>query len=335
MRAPGRLLAAALAAAAASAASAAADTPTVLANVQSMTCAGATCSLVAATSGGGTAPLRLAFYAPAIVRWWLAVDGNFSDTGTMGDVIVLNASTSITVALADRGDHYEVTSPASAVVARVQKAPALLTLLVGGAVVAQEAAPLAWNSTSSWQTLARDVAARPAGEHGAPPGLSSEYFFGGGMQNGRWSHRGESITIGADYNWEDNGHPNSAPWYVSTAGVGVLRNTWAPGVYAFDAPVVTAHNESTRLDAFFLLATGGGGAPASPLKELLGLYTQLTGPPMLPPLYGLFLGDSDCYHNDRHGNSTRVAISVAQAYVDNDMPRGCVGAPPHGWVRTP
>jgi alpha-glucosidase len=59
-----------------------------------------------------------------------------------------------------------------------------------------------------------------------------------------------------------------------------------------------------------------------PLKALLGIYTRLTGPPFLPPLYGLFLGDSDCYHNDRHGNSTRVALAVAAQYRDYDMPRG-------------
>lgn len=310
MRPTARSLAAALTAAALAAA-APAETPAVLGTVQSVTCAGATCSVVASASTGGTVPLRLAFFAPAVVRWWLAVDGNFSDTGAADDVIVLNASAALTAAVADAGAYYQVTAPGSAVVARLTKAPALLSLLVGGVVVVQEAAPLAWNSTSSWQTLARDAPTTSP--------LSLEYFFGGGMQNGRWAHRGEALTIGVDYNWDDGGHPNSAPWYASTAGYGVLRNTWAPGVYSFAAPVVTAHNESTRLDAFFLLATAAGG---DVLKQLLGLYTLLTGPPMLPPLWGLFLGDSDCFHNDRHGNSTRVALAVAQAYHDNDMPRG-------------
>jgi hypothetical protein len=64
--------------------------------------------------------------------------------------------------------------------------------------------------------------------------------------------------------------------------------------------VTAAHNESTRFDAFFVL-TGPG--PAS-VKALLGLYTALTGPPFLPPIYGLYLGDSDCYHNDRRKLAT-------------------------------
>ena len=52
-----------------------------LSSIESVSCAGSTCSVLAAVDGGaGRVPLRLSFYAPSIVRWWLAVDGNFSDT---------------------------------------------------------------------------------------------------------------------------------------------------------------------------------------------------------------------------------------------------------------
>ena len=115
----------------------------------------------------------------------------------------------------------------------------------------------------------------------------------------------------------DGGHPNPAPWYISSAGYGCLRNTWAPGEYSFRNPLVTAHNESHRFDALFLLAGRGRS-----IKTLLGLFTELTGPPFLPPMYGLFLGDSDCYHNDRHGNSTQVAVEIARLYRKFDMPAG-------------
>ena len=289
-----------------------------LGDLVSMACAGPTCDVLAQVAGSpaATVPLRLVFYAPQIVRWWMALDGNFSNTGAAGDVIV-GGGQPVTTVLRDAGDYFEVTQaprPATLdVVARVHKSPVLLTLLVDGQVVAAEAAPLSWNPTSSWQTMARDASPLPAG-------LSAEYFFGGGMQHGRFSHRDQAITIARDYNWDDGGHPNSVPWYVSTAGYGVLRNTWAPGAYSFAAPVVTAHNESTRLDAFFLL-TGPG--PRS-IKALLGLLTQLTGPPFLPPIYGLFLGDSDCYHNARHGNSTKVAIEVGKLYRTHDMPGGWI-----------
>jgi alpha-glucosidase len=317
-----RLVSAAFAAAAVAAAAG----PYSLGDVQNITCAGSTCAIVSAVAGaapGTTAPLRLTFFTPQIVRWWLAVDGNFSDTGMEGDVII-GPAVPVPVTLADQGAYYEVSaSPTSSVVARVQKSPTLLSLLVGGVLVAQELSPLAWNDTSSWQSLVRDPSSSSSSSSPSG-GLSAEYFFGGGMQNGRFSHRDNAISIGVDYNWEDGGHPNSAPWYVSSNGYGVLRNTWAPGLYDFtQSPVVTAHNESNRLDAFFALSSGAG-APGGGLKDLLGLYTYLTGPPILPPLYGLYLGDSDCYHNDRHGNSTRVVLAVAQAYHDNDMPGGWV-----------
>jgi alpha-glucosidase len=297
--------------------------PSTLGDVASVTCAGSTCAIVAKVAGdaSATVPLRLVFFAPSIVRYWLAVDGNFSDDGCGSDVIV-GQPQNVVVALRDAGAYYEITqqsasdaaaAAAPSVTAQLQKSPCQLTLLVDTNAVVHEVAPLAWDDAlgTSTQTLARDSAP-------FPEGLSAEYFFGGGMQNGRFSHRDASIQIGVDYNWEDGGHPNSVPFYVSTAGYGVFRNTWAPGAYTFASPVVTVHNESTRFDAFFVLAAPGD------IKSLLGLYTMLTGPPFLPPIYGMFLGDSDCYHNERHGNSTQVAIAVAKLYNQFDMP--------HGWM---
>ena len=279
-------------------------------------CAASACDVSAFVgSTAQTVPLRLQFFAPQIVRWWLQLDGNFSDNGFADDVIV-GAPQPVALTLRDAGAYYEVTqSPAPpagpSVAVRLAKSPLLLTVLVDGLAVVQEAAPLAWNDTTSWQTLARDAAA-PA------PGLTVEHFFGGGMQNGHWAHRDQQITIGVDYNWAEDGHPNSVPFFVSTAGYGAMRNTWMPGSIDFGSPVVAAHNESNRLDAFFVLSVPGD------IKSLLGLYTYVTGPPFLPPIYALFMGDSDCYHNDRHGNSTQVAIAVAKLYNQYDMP--------HGWM---
>jgi hypothetical protein len=282
-----------------------------LGDLVSLTCANATCALIAANPGGApaTVPLRLAFFGPSVVRWWLAVDGNFSDTGAASDVIVA-APAPVALAQRDAGAYFEVTAAAAPGVAvRLQKAPLLLSIYVGGALVVQEAAPLAFNATHAWQTLARDAAPFAAG-------LAAEYYFGGGMQNGRFSHRDERIEIAVGYDWDDGGHPNPVPFFVSSAGYAVLRNTWSAGEYTFGAPVVTVHAEPTRLDAFILLAGSGG------IKALLGLYTNLTGPPFMPPIYALGLGDSDCYHNSRHGNSTQVAVAVAKLYREYDMPGG-------------
>jgi hypothetical protein len=280
--------------------------------LNSVGCKGSTCAIVcktANTTGAApaTVPLRLTFVGPTTVQLWMQLDGNFSDIGAAADIIV-GKPQPMTVMAADKGAFYALSAAGSTVVVRLQKEPLQLSIVRDGQLALQEAAPLRWNRTGCWQTLARDAAASFAG-------LSVEHFFGGGMQNGRFAHRDASVTIAKDFNWADGGHPNSAPWYVSSAGVGVLRNTWAPGTYSFGAPVVTSHNES-RFDAYYVLSDS--------LKGLLAQYVELTGKPFLPPLYGMFLGDSDCYHNSRHGNSTQVAVAVAQLYAEHDMP--------HGWM---
>ena len=60
-----------------------------------------------------------------------------------------------------------------------------------------------------------------------------EQFYGAGMQNGRGNttHRDKTVEVAVDYNWDDGGHPNSVPFYLSSAGYGVFRNTFAPGTY--------------------------------------------------------------------------------------------------------
>lgn len=134
------------------------------------------------------------------------------------------------------------------------------------------------------------------------------------MQNGRWAHKGSRIIIAGGFNWAEGGHPNAVPFYISTKGYGVFRNTWDEGWYDFGAndaaSTGTFHNE-TRFDAFYF----GGD-----MKEVLAGYIAIAGQPFMTPIYGLGLGDSDCYHNGRHGNSTQVVLAVAEEYRKQNMP---------------
>jgi alpha-glucosidase (family GH31 glycosyl hydrolase) len=141
-----------------------------------------------------------------------------------------------------------------------------------------------------------------------------EQFFGGGMQNGRFSHRHKAIDIAVSYNWDDGGCPNSVPFYLSSAGYGVFRNTFAPGAYHFHDTVRAAHQEQ-RFDAYYFV----GG-----FKQVIDRYTELTGRPPMPPIYGLEMGDADCYcHNANRGErSTLDALEVADGYVERGMPLG-------------
>lgn len=158
------------------------DPATSLSSLQSLSCSGAQCDIVASTSDSRTVPLRLIFWSHASVQWWLAVDGNFSNVGAAADVIVGKLQAVAVQSPVDRGAFWEIsTLPESAeplLTVRLTKSPLLLSVLLEGAELLRETASLAWNSSSSWQTLARDSAAA------LPAGLTKEWFFGGGMQNG-------------------------------------------------------------------------------------------------------------------------------------------------------
>ena len=49
-----------------------------------------------------------------------------------------------------------------------------------------------------------------------------EYYFGGGVQNGHFSHKGEKIEIVNTNNWVDGGVASPAPFYWSTAVYGFM-----------------------------------------------------------------------------------------------------------------
>ena len=63
-------------------------------------------------------------------------------------------------------------------------------------VILKETAPIQYKEGSTIQTLATD---------------KDEYFYGGGTQNGRFSHKGKKIEIVNSNNWVDGGV--ASPWY--------------------------------------------------------------------------------------------------------------------------
>jgi alpha-glucosidase (family GH31 glycosyl hydrolase) len=151
-----------------------------------------------------------------------------------------------------------------------------------------------------------------------------EYFYGGGMQNGRFSHRGKTIHLKIDWNWEDGGAPNPAPFYMSTSGYGALRNTYSPGEYTFTDTVRLQHAEA-RFDCYYFAG--------ETLKDVLNAYTDITGKPFLPPRWALGMGDANCYNrganNGRNttgyaGTTPDVIPLIADKYIASNMPRGWI-----------
>ncbi|WP_246411221.1 TIM-barrel domain-containing protein [Amycolatopsis dendrobii] len=251
------------------------------------------------TLTAGTAAVRVSFPSAAAVRVWLAPDGTFTDPA--GSKIVLPSGKAPVVPKStDRGAYWAIGTGKATL--RAYKHP-LKFALYDGADRKQlwaESAPLSWTGDTTTQTLARGAA---------------EQYVGGGEQNGRFSHRDQTVKIFADDNWNDGGAPNSQPFYASTAGYGVLRNTFSPGSYSFTDPVRTTHDER-RFDATYVVGDG--------LKDVISGYTDLVGKPFLPPIYGLETGDSDCYlHNANRGERhTLDAVKVAEGYPEHGMPNG-------------
>lgn len=121
-----------------------------------------------------------------------------------------------------------------------------------------------------------------------------ECFYGGGMQNGRFSHAGKVIQIANTNNWTDGGVASPAPFYWSSAGYGILFHTFAPGRYDFGASqpseVVLTH-DTNYLDLFLTCDS------RTDKSQLQGYY-QLTGLPVRLPRFGFYEGHLNAYNRD-------------------------------------
>merc|ERR1719353_2458760 len=132
-------------------------------------------------------------------------------------------------------------------------------------------------------------------------------------------HSGRTIGIyeGGKGVWDKGGHANPVPFAMSSGGYGVFRNTFAPGEYQFhkSGGATLSHGE-LGADAFIFVAAEEAGG----MKEVLGQFLQVTGRPVVPPVWALSLGDSDCYNNVRHGHSTeKSALTIEDQYAETDV----------------
>ncbi|CAH0129947.1 Alpha-xylosidase BoGH31A [Pedobacter sp. Bi27] len=120
-----------------------------------------------------------------------------------------------------------------------------------------------------------------------------EYFYGGGVQNGRFSHKGKTISIENQNSWTDGGVASPTPYYWSTNGYAVMWYTFSKGNYNFGAKekgLVKLAHETDYLDAFFMINDGA--------VPLLNDFYQLTGNPILLPKFGFYQGHLNAYNRD-------------------------------------
>lgn len=138
----------------------------------------------------------------------------------------------------------------------------------------------------------------------------SDWFYGGGVQNGRFSHRGKSIEIRNTNNWVDGGVASPTPFYWSTRGYGIMWHTFAPGTYDFgktEAGETRLSHETTYLDLFVMVDNGA--------VALLNDFYQLTGHPVLLPKFGFYEGHLNAYNRD-YWTETEAGKNGFMTYED-------------------
>ncbi|MBO5865089.1 MAG: DUF5110 domain-containing protein [Bacteroidaceae bacterium] len=159
-----------------------------------------------------------------------------------------------------------------------------VTDLATGKVAFEEAEPVIFNNSKTTVTLRCN---------------EGEFFYGGGVQNGRFSHAGKKIAIENTNSWNDGGVSSPTPFFWSTNGYGFMWHTFNKGTYDFGAEepgVVTLTHESDYLDVFFMVSNNG--------VALLNDFYQLTGNPVLMPKFGFYVGHLNAYNRDYWTEST-------------------------------
>ncbi|MBQ0981662.1 discoidin domain-containing protein [Micromonospora sp. M61] len=252
------------------------------------------------------ARIRVTLTRADIFRVWAAPNGTFTEPAA-NEITVRTDFGGVASTVTDDGTAFRITT--AAVVIRINKNPLTMQVLrPDGRPVWREAQPLDWSAGRTTQRLVRDA---------------DEQFYGTGLRLGEWALRDKTVPIAVDNQWRENTNASPAPFYLSTNGYGVLRNTWAAGSYGFTAPVTTTHNEE-RFDAYYFVGDS--------LKAVLGAYTDVTGKPFLSPMWGLELGNADCFnasnptyqgdHNRAGHQRTPDVLAYAREARAKNMPSG-------------
>ena len=145
-----------------------------------------------------------------------------------------------------------------------------------------------------------------------------EYFYGGGVQNGRFSHKGKAIAIENQNSWTDGGVASPNPFYWSSNGYGIMFYTFKKGKYDFGSKekgIVKLTHETNYLDLFVMVNAGA--------VPLLNDFYQLTGNPVLLPKFGFYEGHLNAYNRDFwKADSTGIAFEDGKKYKESQKDNG-------------
>ncbi|MCI6279187.1 MAG: DUF5110 domain-containing protein [Bacteroidales bacterium] len=232
--------------------------------------------------GGGKSLVTLDFYGENIFRLFSDPKGGAirNPESTPPAQILADAPRGAVSPLQteDRGKYFSVRSKEIEV--RISKASGLLSVfdLKRDKKVLEETAPVTFAEGKTTVVFANS---------------EDRGYYGGGVQNGRFAHKGEEIRIFNSNNWVDGGVASPAPYFWSTAGYGILWHTFKPGSYDFgkkDPSEVRLSHDTDYLDLFVMVSEKP--------EALLGDYYRLTGNPVLLPKFALYEGHLNAYNRD-------------------------------------
>lgn len=182
----------------------------------------------------------------------------------------------------DAGSAFEISAGNVTIV--LEKATGKLSIKAGDKLVMQESAPLEIGEDTTIQRVVKN---------------EGENYFGGGTQNGHFIHTGKTINIANESAWVDGGVSSPNPFYWSSDGYGVLRNTFADGAYDFGAKgavAVNASHEEPEFDAYYFVTEKDRTSDVA--QDILREYYSVTGNPVLLPEYGFYLAHLNAYNRD-------------------------------------
>ncbi|MEV4557817.1 TIM-barrel domain-containing protein [Kitasatospora sp. NPDC049285] len=278
--------------------------PSTAGNATGVTRSGDTFTV--ATSGGAAARVVLA--RADIFRIWLSPNGAFTNDPAGTDLAIKTDFGTVGGTLTDAGSYWRIGT--SAISLRINKTPLSFALYRAdnATLVWAESQPTSWTTSQTTQYLSRGA---------------DEQFYGTGLHLGEWALRDKTVPVAVSNQWTEGTNASPAPFYMSTNGYGVMRNTWAAGSYNFGAPTQLTHNES-RFDAWYFAGNS--------LKDVLNGYTDVTGKPFLAPEWGLELGNADCFnasnpsytgdHTRARHQTTPDVVGYATDARAADMPSG-------------
>lgn len=194
----------------------------------------------------------------------------------------------------DSSNRYKHTKP------QVTSDDATITITAGKTTISLDKATAKMTVKSGDKVLIEEKSALDVGDATVQTLTKGdgEHFFGGGTQNGRIDHTGKVITMDKG-GWEDGQNASPAPFYWSTKGYGVLRNTFQNGAYDFgktDSATVSTSQEEKEFDAYYFLSEDAGTSAVA--QDILGDYFEVTGNPVLLPEYAFYLGHLNAYNRD-------------------------------------